>query len=237
MDKKKWIIGFDTDNEKEQILSLIRSSYEKVEEQLTKLTETTFYEHKIYKRTLLKDKTRAILFYTYENENNTLDILNKKLSSYGLTILKCSTGMNGRSKDMTSIDEFGKERHYDYRLNINTLSGETFKINMYNLYQSKKYALQEIMDKIRKHYKYKLLDKYIYDNNIEIPDGFWKYGKKGNDYVCGASNDVVNEIEKYRRCDLKLIYNGVILTNEMIFNNEVVLKNNDTIDVIFIQWP
>ena len=38
--------------------------------------------------------------------------------------------MNGRSKDMTSIDEFGKERHYDYRLNINTLSGETFKINM-----------------------------------------------------------------------------------------------------------
>ena len=136
MDKKKWIIGFDTDNEKEQILSLIRSSYEKVEEQLTKLTETTFYEHKIYKRTLLKDKTRAILFYTYENENNTLDILNKKLSSYGLTILKCSTGMNGRSKDITSIDEFGKERHYDYRLNINTLSGETFKINMYNFMAS-----------------------------------------------------------------------------------------------------
>ena len=48
---------------------------------------------------------------------------------------------------------------------------------------------------------------------------------------------MVNEIEKYRRWDLKLIYNGVILTNVMIFNNEVVLKNNDTIDVIFIQWP
>jgi len=70
---QSWIVGFDNENQKIHILTIIKqhneiyntpvnenSNLEEVGEELINFTETTLKT--IYKATPLKDKTRAILF-------------------------------------------------------------------------------------------------------------------------------------------------------------------------------
>ena len=67
------------------------------------------------------------------------------------------------------------------------------------------------------------------DNNIDIT--------KQNDQWWLWNDDIINEMRKYmKKCQI-LIYNGEILTHEMILNDKVILKDNDNIDVIFMPNP
>ena len=51
--------------------------------------------------------------------------------------------------------------------------------------------------------------------------------------MCGATEDVRNEIERYKPEHQKLIYNNAILEQEHIINGSVTLNNNDCITVVF----
>ena len=123
----------------------------------------------------------------------------------------------------------------NYKLNINTLNGYTFQIEMTTMskrqeqYDKYNNTFDNIRRKIEEHYENKVLDKFISDNNIDITK------QKGNWWLW--NDDIVNEMRKYmEKCQI-LIYNGEILTHEMILNDKVILKDNDNIDVIFIPNP
>ena len=123
----------------------------------------------------------------------------------------------------------------NYKLNINTLNGYTFQIEMTTMskrqeqYDKYNNTFDNIRQKIEEHYENKVLDKFISDNNIDITK------QKGNWWLW--NDDIVNEMRKYmEKCQI-LIYNGEILTHEMILNDKVILKDNDNIDVIFMPNP
>ena len=125
-----------------------------------------------------------------------------------------------------------------FKLNINTLSGETFTIEMYR--PEKEDECKEwccTMTKIKRHiaclYKHKLIDKFIEDNNVVIPKGYWKYAMIDDGYACGATEDVIHEINKYRPEHQTLIHNNKNLEQEDIINETVRLNNNDCIPVVF----
>ena len=83
------------------------------------------------------------------------------------------------------------------------------------------------MDKPKLLDNSKVLDKFTSDSNI---DTNYEYDWLWND-------DIVNEMRKYlEKCQI-LIYNGEILTHEMILYDKVILKDNDNIDVIFMPNP
>ena len=78
---------------------------------------------------------------------------------------------------------------YDYILNINTLNGETFTIQMVRRREEDEcieYLSTTCCIKahIASHYKRKILGKCI-------------YGTKDDGYFCGATEDVKNEIKRY----------------------------------------
>ena len=123
----------------------------------------------------------------------------------------------------------------NYKLNINTLNGYTFQIEMTTMskrqeqYDKYNNTFDNIRRKIEEHYKNKVLDKFISDNNIDITKQKWNWWL--------WNDDIVNEMRKYmEKCQI-LIYNGEILTHEMILNDKVILKDNDNIDVIFMPNP
>ena len=123
----------------------------------------------------------------------------------------------------------------NYKLNINTLNGYTFQIEMTTMskkqeqYDKYNNTFDNIRRKIEEHYKNKVLDKFISDNNIDIT--------KQNDQWWLWNDDIINEMRKYmKKCQI-LIYNGEILTHEMILFDKVILKDNDNIDVIFMPNP
>jgi len=127
---------------------------------------------------------------------------------------------------------------YDYILNINTLNGETFTIQM--LRRSEEDECQEwlstyhhIQNQIQWHYEKRILDAFIEDNNVIIPKGCWKYGTENDGYFCGATEDVINKIKRYGPEHQKLLYNNELLTQDKIINKTIRLNNNDCITVVF----
>ena len=118
----------------------------------------------------------------------------------------------------------------NHNSNINTLSGYTFQIKMTTISKRQeqrdefKNTFKNIQKQITTHYENKIIDKFKLDN--DNTDGQWLW-----------NDDVVNEIRKYAsKCQI-LIYNGKTLTHEMILNDDVILKDNDNIDVIFTPNP
>ena len=127
---------------------------------------------------------------------------------------------------------------YDYVLNINTLSGDTFNIEL--LRRSRGDELIEYMSTergirniISSHYTCKRLDKCIEDNHILMPKDHWKYGTKDDGYLCGATEYVINEIKRYNPEHQKLIHNNTIVSQVGIINGSVRLNDNDCITVVF----
>ena len=127
---------------------------------------------------------------------------------------------------------------YDYSVIINTLNGETFIIKMFR--RSEEDECQEwlstyhhIQNKIQWHYKKRILDAFIEDNNVIIPKGCWKYGTENDGYFCGATEDVINKIKRYGPEHQKLLYNNELLTQDKIINKTIRLNNNYCITVIF----
>ena len=122
----------------------------------------------------------------------------------------------------------------DYFLNVNTLSGETFTIKMVGGGEGDEY-IQDLCIKARiaSHYKRKLLDKIIEESNVIIPKHRSKYGRINGGYLCGATEEVIDEIKRYTPERQKLIYNNEILEQEHIINGTVNLNNNDLITVVF----
>ena len=130
------------------------------------------------------------------------------------------------------------EHNGEYQLKINTLNGETFTIKLFHITKEDETisylnTFNTIEQQIKNHFKFRLLDEFIDKNNITIPQGWWKYAKDGDDYVCGATEDVVKKIQKYQDYKQTLIYNDKTLTNHMIIDDDVILKDGDTITVIF----
>ena len=117
------------------------------------------------------------------------------------------------------------------RLNINTLNGDEFTINVGEL--KPQCSIFDIKIKISNHYTRKLLDDFIEKNNVDIPFGYSRYGRNNDEYFCGASDEVKNQIQKYRPQHQQLIYNNKILTHSSVVNNEVCLHDNDNITVVF----
>ena len=93
--------------------------------------------------------------------------------------------------------------------------------------------MRKIKARIASHYTCKILDKFIEDNNVIVPNGWSRYAKNNNDYICGATEDVINEIKRYEPEHQTLIYNNKILEQEDIINEIVRLNDNDCITVVF----
>jgi hypothetical protein len=126
----------------------------------------------------------------------------------------------------------------EYQLNINTLNGETFTIKLFHRTKEDETisylnTFNQIKQKIKNHFKFRFLDEFIHENNVTVPDGWWKYAKDGDNYVCGATEDVVNKIQKYQDYKQTLIYSDEVLTDNMIIDDDVILEDGDTITVIF----
>jgi hypothetical protein len=101
MGRSSWIIGFDSDEEKQQILDVCKehndifhfppeANHEEVGEELLHFTETTFKT--VYKATPLKGKTRAILFLNQGGRNQTCRFFVNR----GINILNYSTAIGKR---------------------------------------------------------------------------------------------------------------------------------------------
>lgn len=125
-----------------------------------------------------------------------------------------------------------------FKLNINTLSAETFTIEMYRTEKEDECTewcctMTKIKARIACHYEYKIIDKFIADSNVILPRSYWKYGTRGDGYLCGATDDIINEIKQYKPEHQQLIHNNKILEQEDIINETVRLNNNDCITVVF----
>ena len=62
---------------------------------------------------------------------------------------------------------------------------------------------------------------------------YWRYGTNDDGYLCGATDDVKNEIKRHNPEHQKLIYKNVMLEHDDIINGTVRLNDNDWITVIF----
>ena len=107
----------------------------------------------------------------------------------------------------------------DYILNINTLNGETFTIKMVGGGEGDEYIQDlSIKARIASHYKRRILDTCIEENNVIIQKRYSKYGTIDDGYLCGATEDVISEIKRYKPERQKLIYNNEILEQEHMIN-------------------
>jgi hypothetical protein len=124
----------------------------------------------------------------------------------------------------------------DYILDINTLSGETFTTKMVRRSEEDEHiehlsTVRIIKARIAGHYEHKLLDKFIEENNVIIAKCYSKYGDDG--YFCGATEDVISEIKRYKPEHQTLIYNNNILEQKRIIHGTRSLHENDCITVVF----
>ena len=86
---------------------------------------------------------------------------------------------------------------------------------------------------IASHYKRNILDKFIEENNVSIPKHRSNHGRINGGYLCGATEEVINEIKRYTPERQELIFNTEILEQEHMINGTVNLNNNDLITAVF----
>ena len=107
------------------------------------------------------------------------------------------------------------ETQLDYTLNINTLNGDEFTINILNIPTRN----SDFMTWLNTH--------------LQIRKGIASYYEQKLFDENGVSDAVINQIKTYRPQHQTLIHNDKILTHEQLLKGKVRLNNNDCITVIF----